>query len=132
MTSIIKTVEALQNLIALTPATDIEISDAELQLCLRFSEEYKTYLAHFGAVFADGIELTGIAKSENRNVVSVTRQEWKLNSQVPHNLYVIENLGIDGVIIWQDSNGAVYQTTPNREPVKVADSLNMYISQIRD
>lgn len=132
MTSIIKTVEALQNLIALTPATDIEISDAELQLCLRFSEEYKTYLAQFGAVIADGIELTGIAKSENRNVVSVTQQEWEFNSQVPHNLYVVENLGIDGIIIWQDSDGVVYQTTPNREPVKVADSLDMYISQIRD
>lgn len=129
MSSIIKTIKALPNLLVLTPATKIEISDAEIQLCLQFANEYKTYLTKFGAALADGIELTGVAKSEHRNVVNVTKQEWELNSKVPHRYYVVENVGIDGIIIWQDSTGAVYQTTPNRDLVKVADSLEKYIVQ---
>jgi hypothetical protein len=129
MSNIVSTIKALPNLLALTPAANTEISDAETQLRLRFADEYKAYMAEFGAALADGIELTGIAKSEHRNVVSVTKQEWKLNPQVAHNLYVVENVGIEGIIIWQSFDGTLYQTTPNGEPVKVADSLESYLLQ---
>jgi hypothetical protein len=54
---------------------------------------------------ADGIKRTGLAKAEYRNVVSVTEQEWELNNNVPHTMYVIENKYIDGTIIWQDKRG---------------------------
>jgi hypothetical protein len=77
---------------------------------------------------ADGIELTGIAKAKHRDVVTVTKQEWALNPNVPHTMYVIENTGIEGVIIWQDANGSIYKTTPNAQPRKIANSLADYIS----
>lgn len=131
MKNIISTIKELPELLSLSPASTIEISDAELQLCLRFSDEYKSYLGEFGAIIADGIELTGIAKSDNRNVVTVTKQEWELNTQVTHNLYVVENVGIEGIIIWQDSNGIVYQTTPNKQPVKIAESLEDYLKNYK-
>lgn len=44
--------------------------------------------------------------------------------------YVIENVGIDGLIYSQDAIGAVYQLLPNRPIVKVADSLLQYIELI--
>ena len=77
---------------------------------------------------ADGIELSGIAKSEHRNVVYLTKQEWGLNPKVPHTMYVVENTCIDGIIIWQDTKGLIYQTLPNTEPKKIADSLSAYIT----
>lgn len=128
MTTIIDTIQLLPQLLPLKEASITEITDAELQLRLRFSDEYKKYLSTFGAIMADGIELTGIAKSEHRHVVSVTQQEWKLNANVPHTMYVIENTGIDGVIIWQDNHGIVYQTSPNSQPKKLASSLNEYVA----
>ena len=100
MKNIIDVVNGLSDLIALKPATEKQISDAENQLGLKFANEYKEYLAKFGAIMADGIELSGIAKSEHRNVVSLTQQEWGLNPIVPHNMYVVENVGFDGIIIW--------------------------------
>ncbi|WP_299667818.1 SMI1/KNR4 family protein [uncultured Psychromonas sp.] len=127
MTTIINTIQALPNLLTLKAASNTDITDAELQLRVSFSDEYKKYLSTFGAIMADGIELTGIAKSEHRSVVPVTRQEWELNNTVPHTMYVIESGGIDGVIIWQDASGAVYQTLPNTLPKKIAKSLNEYI-----
>lgn len=77
---------------------------------------------------ADGIELTGIAKSAHRNVVNQTKQERELNSKIPNSMYVVENTGVDGIIIWQDTNGGIYQSSPNTEPKKVAESLSEYIS----
>lgn len=115
-------------MLPLKSATEEQINEAEQQLGVRFADEYKEYLKAFGAVIADGIELTGIAKSEHRNVVSLTKKERELNSKVPNTMYVIENTCVDGIIIWQDTEGVVYQTSPNTEPAKIASSLYEYIT----
>ncbi|MBY3787652.1 cell wall assembly/cell proliferation coordinating protein, KNR4-like protein [Photobacterium carnosum] len=129
MATIVNTIRELSNLLSLKSASRTEITDAELQLRIIFSDEYKVYLSTFGAIMADGIELTGISKAEHRNVVPVTKQEWELNNNVPHSMYVVENTGIDGVIIWQDASGVIYQTFPNAKPKQIASSLNEYIIQ---
>lgn len=125
---IVEIISSLPKMLPLKPATEKQISDAENQLGLKFANEYKEYLAKFGAIMADGIELSGIAKSKHRNVVFLTQQEWGLNPTVPHNMYVVENVGIDGMIIWQSEKGEIYQSTPNTEPAKIANSLAEYIS----
>ena len=127
MANIVDIINNLPELLPMKAATVTEITDAELQLRISFSDEYKEYLLAFGAIIADGIELSGIAKSEHRNVVALTKQEWELNSKVPHNMYVVENTCVDGIIIWQDSDGLVYQTNPNSDPTKIANSLKDYI-----
>ena len=78
---------------------------------------------------ADGIELTGIAKSAHRNVVNQTKQERELNPKIPNNMYVVENTGVDGIIIWQNSDGVLYATAPNTNAKMVADSLSEYYSK---
>lgn len=128
MSKIVDIINKLPDLLSLKPATEIDVRDAEIQLRVRFNEEYKDYLLGFGAIMADGIELTGIAKSVHRNVVTQTKQERELNSKVPNTMYVIENTGVDGIIIWQDSAGAIYQSSPGTEPKKIADSLSSYLN----
>ena len=129
MTKIVKLIDSLPNLLTLKPATAKEITEAEIRLRVGFAEDYKEYLAAFGAIMAEGIELSGIAKSEHRNVVSLTKKERELNSKVPYNMYVIENTGVDGIIIWQDTNGTVYQTTPDAGPLPIASSLWAYLAK---
>lgn len=129
MANIIQTINSLSGLLPLKPATSKQITDAELELRIRFSNEYKEYLASFGAIMADGIELSGITKSEYRNVVSLTKKEWELNDKIPHNMYVVENTCIDGIVIWQDTKGLIYQSSPNEEPKQIANSLADYISE---
>ena len=128
MSKIVEIINNLPDLLPLKPATDIDIKDAEIQLRVSFNEEYREYLLAFGAIMADGIELTGIAKSAHRNVVNQTKQERELNPKIPNNMYVVENTGVDGIIIWQDTTGEIYQSSPNKEPKKIADSLSEYIS----
>ncbi len=127
MSQIIDVIKTLPKLARVGYIADEIINDAERQLNLNFSKEYKEYLSEFGAVSAKGIELTGIIEVEYCNVVSVTMKEWQLNTFVPHNMYVVENTFVNGVIVWQDSDGVVYTSFPNCPPRRIADSLAEYI-----
>ena len=44
-------------------------------------------------------------------------------------LKVLENAGIDGIIIWQDKTGKIYQTMPNGQKEYIADSLAEYLDK---
>ena len=127
MSKIINSIEKLTNLLHLKCASYEQISEAQKELGLQFADEYKEYMFEFGAILADGIELTGIAKTEYRNVVEVTKKSRELNPQVAHDLYVIEDTHIDGVLIWQDETGKIYSSKPNEEVKVIANNLVEYI-----
>ena len=127
MSKIIDVIDNLEDLLALKPATDEEIENVEIELALQLSDEYKEYLRKYGAILAMDIELTGIAKAKHRDVVQVTKKEWTANSKVSHKLYVVEDVAIDGIVIWQDSEGKIYESTPGSEPKEIYDSLAEYI-----
>lgn len=126
--SIIEVINSIDKLKTFKPASSEDIASAENELGIKFASDYKEYLSKFGAVIGDGIELTGIAKSAHRDVVKVTKECWDLNDKVPHNMYVIEDSGIDGIVIWQDKSGKVYQSEPSSKPKKIASSLSDYIN----
>ncbi len=104
-----------------------EIEKAEKKLGLKFNAEYKEYLSEFGTALYDGHELTGISQSKRINVVDVTLEEKK--EGYPKDIYVIEETGIEGIIIWQTSNGEIYYSSPSCELTKYCDSLHEYISK---
>ena len=128
MTPIIEFVKNLPDMVSVGAASEMEVKDAELALRLSFSDDYREYLLYFGAVSAKSIELTGIIDAECYNVISATKQSWELNPKVPHSMYVIEDTYIDGIIVWQDTAGTVYQTQPNSAPTRIASSLKEYLS----
>ncbi|MFV8211283.1 SMI1/KNR4 family protein [Streptococcus pluranimalium] len=103
------------------------VKEIEKQLNLTFSDEYKTYLYEFGITAILGHELTGISDSNNTNVKDVTEEEWQYNNLVSHSLYVVEKTGIDGIVIWQNQKGEIYQTFQGTSPVKIYNSLYEFI-----
>ena len=102
------------------------IKEAELILNIRFASDYRMIIKEYGAVTFSGHELTGICNSKRLNVVDVTKEERKYN-KVPEDWYVIEQANIDDIVIWQDTNGVVYQTMQNKKPIKLCNSLLEYI-----
>lgn len=126
---IIKIINSLEDVISTGAATTEEIRNAEKELNVNFSEEYRKVLAEFGSVLSEEIELVGITKSQNRNVVIVTKREREYNLLIPENLYVVENLGIEGVIIWQNEKGEIFQSMSNNAPQKICNSLAEYIKE---
>ena len=109
------------------PATDKEIKDAEIELQVKFASDYDDYLRECGSLSWYGHILTGISKFPGVDVVKVTKEAREYNPQVPPEMYVIEEAHIDGIIVWQDPAGFIYQSMPNVKPVKVAGSLLEYI-----
>lgn len=113
--------------IMIGPVSAEDIREAEVQLGLTFAEEYKEYLEQCGVASANGHEFTGLVNSKRLNVVSVTLAEKEKNPSVGDDFYVIENLGIDKIITWQDSNGNLYQTVDTGNPKKLSMSFAEYL-----
>ena len=126
MDSLIKYIHTLPGLQWTGGVTEDKIRDAESILNLSFAEDFKAYLSEFGQISANGIELTGLSDRMFTSVVNLTQNERKLLS-IPANHYVIEDIGVDGLIYTQDNAGAVYQLLPNRPITKIADNLELYI-----
>lgn len=104
-------------------ASKEDICDAEMALNLKFSEEYIEYLMTYGIVCANGHELTGIGNSNRLNVVKATIRAKERNSNISSDMYVVEDMQIDNIIILQNGNGDLFQTIANGVPQKIDMSL---------
>lgn len=107
-------------------ASQLQIEEAEKMLKSKFALDFKECLREFGAVSIEGHELTGFSKDKNLDVVGVTERNRK-KFNVETELYVIEEAHIDGIVIWQDANGTIYESASNREMDKIANSLAEYL-----
>lgn len=106
-----------------------DVAFAEKALGVEFSAEYSHYAQLYGSVLGDGIELTTLLPHHHNNVISVTETNRKLNPLIPKDLYVIEDTGIDGIIIWQNHKGEIFESRPNQKPRMVYKSLAEYINK---
>lgn len=127
---IIKIIESLENLCEPHPANIEQVEEAQRILGVKFADDYTQLLLKHGPLVAKGIELLGIAdpKFEYINVVPNTLREYEYDKTAPKNMYVIEDIGIDGLLIWQDQTGAVYgKMRFDTELEKLSNSLAEYI-----
>lgn len=126
MSDIIEIIKKLPNLKVTGGVGDSEILEAEKALNVKFASDYKEYLHEFGQVRARGLELTGISASKLTSVVNNTLREKQLGT-IPPGMYLIEDIGIDGLLYAQDSKGGVYELLPHVKPRVYANSLTEYI-----
>lgn len=128
--SIVELLNSQSDLIAFSPASQKDIKKAETMLNLKFAKEYKDYIATFGCAIFKGYELTGICDGKRLDVSRVTIDERQHNEFVPNDWYVVETLDIDGIVIWQNEKGEIYQTFPNGDIKKIHNSLCEYIENV--
>lgn len=107
--------------------TSQDIINAEHQLKLTFSDEYREYLLAFGCASVYGHELTGLTDIQRLNVVTQTLKERQSNPHITNDLYVIEVTNIDGIIIWQSSTGKIFESIYDSTPTLIHKSLYDYI-----
>ena len=128
MENIVAVLKSMPDYIGSNGRTDDEIELAEKNLGCTFAKDYHVYLAEIGLACFDGHELTGLTKTERLNVVSVTTEHRKLLGEAVLTWYVVEEANIDGIVVWQDANGAIYETSPNSNAKKIAASLAEYLN----
>jgi len=108
------------------PVNEDAIKEAETKLGRVFSDEYKKYLMQFGAISFSSTELTGLNIDKYANVVDVTLKEIELNENFPKDCIVLENVGVEGVLILINSKGHVFEWQNNSEK-KIYDSMAEYL-----
>lgn len=128
MKNIIEKFQTVPDLLHGTGTSKENVGEAENELGVSFAPDYKEYLLQYGTVAYDGHEWTGISQSKRINVVSVTKEDREyLGDLVPADFYVVEEAGIDNIIIWQNSTGELFETLGRQKPLKIHDCLADYI-----
>ena len=121
--NILEIIKSLKDVRSLGGANETQILEAESLIGLEFSDEFKEYVKEYGAVSAYGLELLGVSRSKRLDAASVTLEERELNENFPSDMYVVENLGIDGILILQNKKGEVFEISTNTKPKKIYNSL---------
>ena len=116
------------NFLSWKGASEEEISSAECELNLSFSEDYREYLSVFGIAAFDGHEITGLTNSRRLNVVSVTLEARQRYPELSEEFYVMEETGVEEYIVLQKTDGAVYGCAPNYRLEKKYNSLCEYFT----
>lgn len=121
-------IKLIPDYIGFNGRSEEEITQAELALGVSFAEDYRKYLEEIGLACFDGHELTGLTNTSRLNVIDVTKECREQFGNEVSSWYVIEEVGMDGITIWQNSDSAVYATMLNSKTVMIADSLIEYVS----
>ena len=127
MIGIVDTIRTFDGLLSLGAVSKADIEKAEAELSVSFAPEYKEYTSTFGAIAFQGKEFTGVVQPLHLNVVAVTKSARTITPDAKAGWYVVMDPHIDGIILWQDSEGRIFQTEPGKEPCKVAQSLESYM-----
>ena len=126
---IVELIKSKPDLISYSPASRDLILQAEEELNLVFSKEYTEYLATLGIAVFEGHEFTGICDGKRLDVIRNTMEQRKFNPSVPEEWYVIECLNIDDIVIWQNEQGEIFRTIPNKKGKKICSTLVEYINK---
>ena len=127
MGNIVEVIKRMQDSIYGKGVSEEEISAAEQLLGISFAPDYRLYLLTMGLAAADGREFTGIGKSRRTHVVDVTKSKRKNGPEILKTMYVIEDVGFDGIVVWQNSQGEIFETDFNKNPRKVGISFVDYL-----
>jgi hypothetical protein len=122
---IIEAIKELKGLVSMKPASKDDIAAAEQKLGLSFAPDYRSYLEQYGLISARHIEITGLTEAKRLNVMDVTLSA-RGNSSIPADLYVIEDTGIEGMLVLQNSKGEVFEWQ-NGKAKKIFDNLVGYL-----
>lgn len=106
--------------------SDEVIENAEKELGLSFSSEYINLLKGYGSLCVKGEEFLGI-DINSYDVVKATNKARNASSDFPQNMYVVEDMAIDGILLLQKTTGEIYTYQPNQSLQKVTDSFADYL-----
>lgn len=128
MDTIVQKLAAVSGLRHLKGCSQQQLEQAQKELGINFPREYIEYVTTFGAVCFFATEWTGLNVSGHLDVVHVTKQERSLDNAFPRDCFVVENIGIDGLLTVMDECGKVYSYQHGKKSL-LCDSLADYLIQ---
>lgn len=108
---------------------DTVIDNAEKKIGTAFADDYRSVISNFGQLSVGFHDFYGITQIKLFDVVLQTEAYRKKNPLIPNNMYVIEDAGIDRIMVLQDNTGLIYASQPGQSPVEIANSLMEYLKR---
>ncbi|ATV59247.1 MULTISPECIES: SMI1/KNR4 family protein [Fusobacterium] len=128
MTLIIEKINKIEKLYHTEGCSFKQIKEAQLELGITFPDEYIDIIKKYGAISFYGTEWTGLNVGGYLNVVSATKQEREMNSAFPLDCFVLENQGIDGLIVICNEKGEVFSIQYSKIE-KIYSSISDYLDE---
>lgn len=91
------------------PITEDVIVEAEKKLGFKFPKSYREIIKALGVISSDSEEIFGLGVEGYLNVVETTLDERQLSNGNLNGFVVIQNLGMEGVLIVVDEKDNVYE-----------------------
>lgn len=126
MRNIVKKINSIDKLFHANGCSQEQIDTAQKELNLSFPQEFIDYVKAYGAISFYATEWKGLNVDGYLNVVESTKEERRMNATFPDDCFVIENLGIDGIITVVDKNGKVFNLHYENKDL-ICDSLSDYL-----
>ena len=128
MTLIIEKINKIEKLYHTEGCSFKQIKEAQLELGITFPDEYIDIIKKYGAISFYGTEWTGLNVGGYLNVVSATKQGREMNSAFPLDCFVLENQGIDGLIVICNEKGEVFSIQYSKIE-KIYSSISDYLDE---
>ena len=128
MTLIIEKINKIEKLYHTEGCSFKQIKEAQLELGITFPDEYIDIIKKYGAISFYGTEWNGLNVGGYLNVVSATKQEREMNSAFPLDCFVLENQGIDGLIVICNEKGEVFSIQYSKIE-KIYSSISDYLDE---
>ena len=128
MTLIIEKINNIEKLYHTEGCSFKQIKEAQLELGITFPDEYIDIIKKYGAISFYGTEWTGLNVGGYLNVVSATKQEREMNSAFPLDCFVLENQGIDGLIVICNEKGEIFSIQYSKIE-KIYSSISDYLDE---
>lgn len=92
-----------------TGVSEQEITQAEEKLGMKFPETYRAILHEFGSLEIASDEIFGLGVEGYLNVVETTFKEREMAEGKLDRYIVLQNIGIEGILIVVDEQDRVYE-----------------------
>lgn len=128
MTLIIEKINKIEKLYHTEGCSFKQIKEAQQELGITFPDEYIDIIKKYGTISFYGTEWTGLNVEGYLNVVSATKQEREMNSAFPLDCFVLENQGIDGLIVICNEKGEIFSIQYSKIE-KIYSSISDYLDE---
>jgi hypothetical protein len=128
MNKILNKIEKIEKLYHGKGCTTEQIEKAEGELGIKFPEDYIDILQKYGAISFKRTEWTGLNVDDFIDVVKCTKAERSHYDNFPKKMFVLENLGIEGILTLCDEMGVVY-SWENKKVKQIAQTMSAYLDE---
>ncbi|WP_297248292.1 SMI1/KNR4 family protein [uncultured Brachyspira sp.] len=107
--------------------TDDDIKDLETKLNLKLDNSMYVYLKDICLFSYKDKEFFGLGVKGYRNILNTTLEERELNDSFPKDCLVLQNVGVDGLLVLVNTKGQVIEWTPSGHNKIISNNLEDFL-----